>query len=347
MVKFLTIDGSQGEGGGQILRSVLSLSALLQQPVTVNNIRAKRSKSGLRPQHLAGVRALAEITGGELFGAHKNSTKLSFAPGPVRPGQYRFDIGTAGSTSLLLAALLPPLLFADAPTRLTITGGTHVPFSPTFHYLHKIFLPTLAQMGGRVSASINRWGWYPHGGGEIVIDIAPCTGLRGIQWLERGPLSSLELLVGLSQLPNHIAAREEERVKERLAAHGYRVTSLVKETPAAGPGNMLFLSAEFTQATVGFSALGRRGKPAESVADELCQSWFDFVNTAATVDRFLGDQLILYLALARGVSVLRCGQISRHLSTNIKVVDQFLPVRFNCQSATGEIRVTGAGFMPP
>ncbi|MDH5297736.1 MAG: RNA 3'-terminal phosphate cyclase [Desulfobulbaceae bacterium] len=347
MEKPLAVDGSQGEGGGQILRTTLSLAALLGRPVTIHRIRANRPKPGIRPQHLAGVRALAEITGGELRGGSVGSTELSFTPGPVRPGHYRFAIGTAGATSLVAALLLPPLLFAKAPSRLVISGGTHVPFSPPFHYLREIFLPALAQMGGQAGAAISRWGWYPHGGGEMIMDITPCPGLAPFRRPERGPLDRLELLAGSSRLPPHIGEREIAAARERLAVQGHHLTARTESAEAAGPGNMLFLRAAFAQTTAGFSALGKRGKPAEAVADDLCRSWLAFAASRATVDRFLADQLILYLALAQGDSEFLADTVSSHLTTNMAVVEQLLPVRFHCDRASGQVRVRGCGFRPP
>jgi len=203
-----------------------------------------------------------------------------------------------------------------------------------------------ARLCGLGVSTIKRWGWYPHGGGKIVINISPCTRLKGFRCGERGALNSLKLFIGLSRLPDHIGVRENSRVGEKLAVHGYRVSSCIETTPAAGPGNMLFLCAAFTKSIAGFSALGRRGKPAEVVADELCRSWLDFARTDASVDSFLGDQIIPYIALAEGISEFRCQQVSQHLRTNIKIVEQFLPVHFNCQAASGEVQVTGIGFSP-
>ncbi len=209
----IIIDGSQGEGGGQILRTSLSLASLLGIETEIHNIRANRKKPGLRPQHLTGLRALAGITDAEVSGDNINSTSLYFSPQQITGGKYSFDIGTAGSTSLLLAAILPPLLFAPNPSTVEIMGGTHVPFSPVFHYTYEILLPFLQRMGADVNISLIKWGWYPKGGGLISVRVKPCENLQALLCDKRGKLIDLDLLVGLAGLPMHIAEREEERVR--------------------------------------------------------------------------------------------------------------------------------------
>jgi RNA 3'-terminal phosphate cyclase (ATP) len=175
------IDGSRGEGGGQILRTSLALSALLRQPVKIVNIRANRAQPGLKTQHLAGVLALAGITEAEVTGAHKHSTSLDFRPRTIKSGRYRFEISTAGAASMLFGAVLAALLFAKQPSDVTITGGTHVPFSPPFHYLAGVFLPFLRKLGALADLRLVHWGFYPRGGGEIRGHVTPCANLAGIQ----------------------------------------------------------------------------------------------------------------------------------------------------------------------
>lgn len=343
----IVIDGSIGEGGGQVLRTSLALSALLERPVLISNIRVGRSKPGLRPQHLAAVRALARITAAEVRGDAENSTSLIFIPHDIRGGNYRFCIGTAGSVSLLAAAILPPLLFAPHPSVVVLEGGTHVPFSPVFHYLEKVLLPILQRMGGDVSVTLDRWGWYPRGGGKCTFRITPCQGLKALHLPYRGRLHRLTLMLGLAGLPLHIIDREESHVRMCLEEGGYTLERLFEPAPSPGQGNVLFLRGEYEEGVAGFTALGKKGKPAERVADDLCRQFFDFENSNGSVDKYLADQILLYMALAKGNSILTAEKVTCHLITNIEVIEKFLPVRFLVDQTTYSVTVTGTGYTVP
>lgn len=347
MADRIVIDGSLGEGGGQVLRTSLALAALLNRPLEIRNIRANRRKPGLRPQHLAAVRAAAAITGADLFGDHLDSTSLLFAPRTIRSGRYRFAIGTAGSVTLLAATVLPPLLFAAGPSTVVVEGGTHVPFSPVFHYLREIFLPFLLRMGGEVDAELDRWGWYPRGGGACTLRISPCRGMTALRIPRRGGLRGLTLVLGLGGLPAHITDREEKRIRNCLVPRGYAYTRRFEPAPSPGQGNVLFLKAEYEESLAGFSALGKKGRPAEAVADDLCRQWLRFEESPGSVDKHLADQLLLYLALAKGDSLLAAEEITSHLTTNISIIRQFLPVAFRVDRAARSVAVAGAAYAPP
>jgi len=348
MPEKIHIDGSQGEGGGQILRTSLALAALLRQPVQIENIRAKRAQPGLKTQHLAGVLALAAITDAEVKGAHKHSTRLDFAPRTIKGGRYRFEIATAGAASMLFGAVLPALLFAPQASEVTITGGTHVEFSPPFHYLDKVFLPSLRKLGGRVDLELVRWGFYPKGGGEIRVHVDPCRNLHGLQLAKRGELKSLQLSACSSiNLPEHIARREIAQMELCLDKHADKLRAKALSCEAFSPGNFVFLEGDYEHATAGFSGLGRRGKPAEVVAEEVCRLCKDFEKTAATVDSHLADQLILYAALAHGASLFMAEKVTSHLVTNIAIIRKFLPVSIDVDISTGQIRVRGTGLQAP
>ncbi len=342
----LEIDGSSGEGGGQILRIALAMAVLCRREVIIRRIRANRPRPGLRPQHLQAVRALAAIGMADVEGAEVDSTRLSFRPRGLRAGPYRFAIGTAGACTLLLAAVLPPLLFAAGPSEVVVTGGTHVPFSPPYHYFAEVFLPALAAMGARVECALGRWGWHPEGGGEVRVRIAPCRGLHGGHLEEPGPLRALELLVGLGNLPEHVGRREAAAVRRCLGGQAGLLASRIVRAEAAGQGNALFLKAVFERTVAGFTSLGRRGKPAEQVAEEVCREWGSFMAGQATVDRHLADQLIPYLALASGRSSLVTEELTSHLRTNIEVVQQFLPVRFETDPRQALVKVIGCSVPP-
>ncbi len=340
----IVIDGSIGEGGGQVLRTSLALSALLERPLVIQNVRVGRKKPGLRPQHLTAVRALARISAAEVVGDAENSTSLIFIPQSIRGGNYRFRIGTAGSVSLLAAAILPPLLFAPHPSMVVLEGGTHVPFSPVFHYLEKVFLPILRRMGGEVSATLDRWGWYPRGGGKCTLRITPCQGLKALHLPQRGRLSNLTLMLGLAGLPLHIIDREESHVRIRLEEAGYAIERRFEPAPSPGQGNVLLLRGEYEEGVAGFSALGKKGRPAEQVAEDLCRQFLDFENGNGSVDKHLADQLLLYMALAKGDSILIAEKVTSHLMTNIEIIEKFLPVHFTVDRAVHSVAVTGTAY---
>lgn len=342
----IVIDGSFGEGGGQVLRTSLSLAALLKRPLEIHNIRANRGKPGLRPQHLAAVRALAAITGAEVSGDLPESTSLLFAPRAVTGGTYRFSIGTAGSVTLLAASILPPLLFAANPSTVVLEGGTHVPFSPVFHYFQEIFLPFLRRMGGDADVVLDRWGWYPRGNGSCTLRIRPCPGLKALRVPRRGPLRNLTLMLGLAGLPLHIIDREEQRLRTCLAARGYAFARRFEPAPSPGQGNVLFLKGEYEESLAGFSVLGKRGRPAEQVAEELCRQWLRFEKGSGSVDKHLADQLLLYMALARGNSLLTAEEVTSHLATNIEIIQRFLPVQFRLDPDARSAAVSGAAYAP-
>ena len=346
MPEWIHIDGSSGEGGGQILRTALALATLLGKPVKIDNIRANRQKPGLKTQHLAGVLALAAITEAEISGACLHSTSLTFAPRTIKGGRYRFEISTAGAASMLLGSILPPLLLASEDSEIVITGGTHVPFSPPFDYLAGVFMPILKRLGADVSLELVRCGFYPRGGGMIRVQVVACRDLRGLQLKERGPLKGLYVTAGSANLPDHIARREIKFIEETLGKYREKIRSNPCVCQADSPGNFVSLVADYAGAAAGFDALGQRGKPAEEVASEVCREFSRFENTRATVDSHLADQIVLYMALACGESSFITPEITSHLATNIDIIKRFLPARIEVDSASGHVRIAGAGFGP-
>jgi RNA 3'-terminal phosphate cyclase (ATP) len=340
----LKIDGSTGEGGGQILRTALALAAVLQRSIEIYNIRGGRKRGGLRPQHLMAVKAMASVTRGRVKGAELGSERLYFEPQKIVPGDYAFDVGTAGSTSLVLQTMMPALLWASGPSRVVVTGGTHVPWSPSFHYLKAVFLPALSRMGVEATLELKRWGWYPKGGGKVVASISPARELHSLNMIQRGDLQDLSILSAVSNLPMSIGKRQQDEALRQLAARGYpspRV-SLV-DGPSQGAGTAVFLRAGFEQSAAGFTSLGSKGKPAEAVAAEACSEVFAFMDSEAALDNHLADQLVLYMALAKGRSTVRAPAITGHLTTNMWVIEQFLPVRFDVDAKIGKVSVEGIG----
>ena len=345
----LTIDGSYGEGGGQILRTTLALSVMLGRPVRLENIRAGRKKPGLAAQHLTGVSAAAEVSGGEVRGAELGSQQIELSPGPIRAGECRFDIGTAGSTSLVLQTVLPALCRADGPSEVTITGGTNVPWSPPFEYIDLVFAPALAELGLRLSVERRRLGFYPKGGGELVARVQPASGVRPIDWQEPGDIDIVLLRNITSGVPDHVLKRQEAEALRRLRNGDVPCKAHSQELRAYSPGTMLFLAAKRERGAGGFSSLGKRGKRAEEVATEAVHGLSAYLKSGAAIDCHLADQLLLYLALADGTSRFTTEAITLHLLTNAWAIEQFLGPAFEIEGDEGEpgrVTVRGHGWTP-
>jgi RNA 3'-phosphate cyclase len=333
----IEIDGSYGEGGGQILRTALALSALLNQPLTVRQIRGKRKSPGLARQHLTGVEALSRIAGARVEGATLGSQALSFIPKKISPGDYQFRIGTAGSVTLLLQSLLLPLSQSQESSKLILEGGTHVPWSPPFHYFKEIFFPALRLMGVSVKGRLERWGWYPRGGGVLSVEIQSGFGLTPLSLVNRGGLKKIRGLSAASNLPRHVAERQRDealrKIEKVMKVEGE--ISLLPDAPAVGQGSFLFLVAEFEEVRAGFSALGQRGKPAEEVAKEAFVSLQNFMESEGCIDPHLADQIVPFMALAKGESSFSTSLITEHLLTNLWVVEHFLNVEISRQGEKG------------
>jgi RNA 3'-phosphate cyclase len=339
----ITIDGSQGEGGGQILRTALALSALVGEPVRIENIRVNRPKPGLSFQHLKATQALCEMTGGRADGLSVGSTTVEFHPGRLRPGEYIFDIGTAGSVTLLLQALLLPSAFTGST--LTLKGGTDVRWSPPVDYLKEVFLPAVGQMGIDVRLEVPSRGFYPRGGGEVVVRFPKTGTLRGLQLVEKGKLLRIQGIAYSSNLPGHVVERMAESALETLG----RDAVIEKETsrgPSAGAGIVLW--AVYKNTVMGASALGERGVPAEVVGKQAAEGLLAEMEGGA-VDSHLADQLIPFMALAEGTSEILVGRMTGHMETNIKVTEEVLGVRFSVEELGEEslITVKGTGFTQP
>jgi RNA 3'-terminal phosphate cyclase (ATP) len=333
---FLELDGSFGEGGGQILRTSLALSLLTGRPFRLVNIRAGRPKPGLQPQHLMSVRAAATIGQARVQGDTRGSTELTFEPGKVVPGSYRFDIGTAGATGLVLHTLYLPLaLGAAAPSQLTLIGGTHVRTSPCFHFLQTTWRAYLELLGLHVSLRLARPGFYPRGGGLVEVHLQPAARLRGLRLRERGPVkaSGFSAVAGL---PEDIARRQARRAIQRLRQAGLKA-DIREEVWEDGPGTVLAVVLETTPVPALFFALGERGKRAERVADEAVDQALAYLKAApAAVDPHSADQLVLPLALAEGPSEYTTAEVTSHLLTNVAVIRRFLDREITCEGEEGK-----------
>ncbi len=329
-ILMIQIDGSYGEGGGQVLRSSLSLAAITGQPIRIENIRAKREKPGLAAQHLTAVRAAARICQAELRGDALKSMSLEFIPrGTAQAGQYTFDVteaqqsGSAGTVNLVLQTILLPLALATGDSYVTLRGGTHIAHSPPFAYIEHVYLPFLSQMGLKAEAQLNAWGWYPRGGGEVALAVTGSTTLSGLTLMKRGALQQVRGLAAVTQLPSHIPQRMAMRAENVLHEHNLKAHVQPLRERGIGPGAGIFLTAEYEHSRAGFGAIGRLGVPSDKVAEMACQELLDFHKTGAPVDVHLADQLLLPTALASEASQYRVAEISLHLTTNAWVIEKF------------------------
>jgi RNA 3'-terminal phosphate cyclase (ATP) len=327
----IEVDGAQGEGGGQVLRTALTLSALTGQAVHIFNVRAGRRNPGLAPQHLAGVLASAAICRGEVDGAELGSQEITFRPqARPMPGAYTFDVqqvaerGSAGAVTLILQAILLPLALADGESHLTLHGGTHVNWSPPVDYVRDVLLPTLARMGVEAEVELVGWGWYPKGGGEVRVVIGGRAKLRGVDLSERGMLRRVRGVAAASNLPSHIPQRISNRFNNLLREADLpgRVEAVRAGGPSTGAG--VFVVAEYQTARAGFGALGERGKPSEQVAGEAFEALLTHHREGSALDPHLPDQLITAMSLADGPSSLTTSQITLHLLTNVAVIGRFV-----------------------
>jgi RNA 3'-phosphate cyclase len=333
--KLIQMDGSYGEGGGQILRTALAFSGILKKSLRVHHIRAGRKNPGLQPQHLKAVEALAKVTGARIEGIRIGSDNITFIPVNITPGDYRFDIGTAGSVTLLLQALMLPLCFAPGTTRLTLIGGTHVPWSPPCHYLQEVLLPILRSMGIFVEATLERWGWYPKGGGILHLKITPTKELKPLSLVNKGKLKKIRGISATSQLPRHVGERQKDEALKRIDKE-FKMDAeidILYDVSANSPGSFFFLGAESEGAIAGFSSLGERGKRAEDVAKETVNLLKDYVESDGCIDPYLADQLVPFLSLVKGNFTFTTTRVTEHLLTNLWVVQHFLDIKI---SRTGE-----------
>jgi RNA 3'-terminal phosphate cyclase (ATP) len=331
----ITIDGSFGEGGGQIIRTSLALSLITGKPFRIYNVRARRRRPGLQPQHLMAVNAAAEIGRAQADGATVGSEEFTFKPGKVVPDEYVFSIGTAGSTTLVLQALLPPLMLAGAPSRLTLEGGTHNVHAPPFEFLKKTFLPLVNLTGPRVSLELERYGFYPPGGGRIHITIEPGVARNRIDLRERGEILAQRARALVVKLPPGIAERELDVIREMLAWSD-ELLQLETSDNAYSPGNVLTIEIESEQLTEIFTGIGERGVRAEVVAERAVREAQQYLALNAPVGEHLADQLLIPLSLAGGGSYLT-GHLSLHTTTNIEIIKKFLAVVITVAPVGGEM----------
>lgn len=350
MREWIGIDGSEGEGGGQVLRTSLSLSALTGRPLRLTNIRAGRSRPGLRPQHLTAVRAVAAICDAEVRGDEINSQTLEFDPaGPPHSDDFRFDVedaaphGSAGSVTLILQAILWPLLFADTTSSVRLRGGTHVPFSPSYHYGAEVARPAFARFRVQLDLELDEWGWLPAGQGQMTATIRPVERLEAVSF-ERTEIERVRGVAVATNLPSHIPQRMANRANNLLRGEGFETSIRPLRESGPGPGAGIFLWV----AQGGFDSLGRKGLPSERVAEAAVADLLAFAeNGTMAVDAHLADQLLLPMALAGGTSTFTTHRLTQHALTNAAILRRWLDVPITIDGEVDEparVTVEGAGF---
>ncbi len=331
MAMMTTLDGSLGEGGGQVLRTALAMSLATGRPFRIERIRAKRIRPGLLRQHLTAVQAAVAVGRADVEGAAIESTDLTFTPRGITPGAYRFAVGSAGSATLVLQTVLPVLLTASAPSELTLEGGTHNPAAPPFDFLDRAFLPLVRAMGVGVDTTLERHGFYPAGGGRFHVQVRPCARLEPLELLTRGAIVRRQATALLSNLPEHIGRRELERVRARLGwVESALAIEQLKNLP--GPGNVLMLEVSSEHVTEIFSAFGQHGVTAEHVASQAIDEVRGYLASGAPVGAHLADQLLVPMALGRG-GMFRATGLSNHARTNIDVIRQFMDIAIDVERA--------------
>jgi RNA 3'-terminal phosphate cyclase (ATP) len=336
----IRIDGSFGEGGGQILRTSLSLSLVTGKAFRIDKIRAGRERPGLLRQHLTAVLAAAEVGGAEVEGATLGSGAVTFSPGKVRAGEYRFAVGTAGSGTLVFQTLLPALMLADGPSQVTVEGGTHNSAAPPFDFLARTFLPLVERMGPKVGLQFERYGFYPAGGGRFCAEIEPAQSLEPLHISERGEIVSRRIVAVVAHLRGHIALREIETAADML--NWNKDCGKIEQTRnSPGPGNVLTIEIGSAEVTEVFSAFGQVGVSAEKVASIAASEAREYLCSRAAAGEHLTDQLLLPLALA-GAGSFTAQKINMHARTNMAVISEFLPVRFEVQAEADFTRVSVA-----
>lgn len=340
----VVVDGSYGEGGGQILRTSLTMAVLTERPVRVERIRAARPRPGLRPQHLTAVRAAAAVCHGHVEGDDLGSQEVTLIPkGKIFPDEYAFDVteaaegGSAGSVGLVLQTVLLPLSLVDGRSEVILHGGTHVAWAPSVSYVEHVYLPVLERMGVRADVELVQWGFYPVGGGTArVTVVGRGEALRPIALTERGKLRRVWGIAAVTNLPSHIPQRMANRAQNVLAEQGLKAHVEPRRLRGDGPGAGIFLFAEYEQVVAGFTSYGRKGLPAERVAEAACDDLLLHHRTGAPVDPHLADQLVLPMAMAAGESRLVTSEITQHLLTSAWVVEQFVDCTAVIEGQEGE-----------
>lgn len=327
-MKKIKLDGTYGEGGGQILRSALTLSMITQKPFEIENIRGKRAKPGLLRQHLTAVKASQEICSASVKGANLGSGNLHFTPGRIRSGSYRFSVGSAGSSMLVLQTILPALIFGKEKSEIVLEGGTHNPFAPTFHFLRDVYIPAIKKIGIDIDINLEKYGFYPAGGGRAKVLINPVKKVKKLNLLKRGAIRELTSISILSNLPEKIGIREVNKADQLLQSIA-KINKKVETVNSPGPGNVFLTKVVCDNITETFTTFGEKRLKSEIVARRCVNDTIDYLISDAAVGEHLADQLIIPMAINEG-GCFSTNVVSSHTRTNINTVSKFLNVKIDC-----------------
>ena len=344
----IEIDGSYGEGGGSLFRYSLALSALSGLPVRIKNIRAKRDPPGLKPQHLAAAKVLTEISNAKASGLSVGSTSVEFIPGEIRGGKYKFDVGTAGSVSLVIQAVLPVAIRANSPIELDLIGGTDVRMAPPVDYMRNVFLKNLSLMGIKAELQLIKRGHYPRGGGRVILRVNPVSNINNIEAIELGEIKKVRGLAHAVKLKRDVAERIALSATKMLKSEGLDPEIDVEwsENNHLGPGAGITVWAE-SNSVIGADSLGERGKPSEVVGKEAASKLIDEIRSKMAFDRHTGDMLIPYLAVSSGRSVVGVSNLTLHAISNIWLCEKFFNIKFDIKGEKDRpciIEVVGKGI---
>lgn len=322
------VDGNFGEGGGQVLRTSLGLSMITSQPFTITNIRAGRKKKGLLRQHLTAVKAAAEVCNAQVEGDFIESGELTFIPGDVVAGNYRFEVGTAGSATLVLQTILPALMRLNADSTIVLKGGTHNPYAPPFDFLQKSFFSVLRKMGVSVKGSLKKHGFYPAGGGKFLVEIAPCKRLLPLHIEKTGKFIAKKAVAVSSQIPEKIGIKEIDLVSEKLSLP--KTACVAKNVDSAGPGNVVLLEAGCDEITEIITGFGQKGLSLKKVVANVVRQYRYYQRAEVSVGLYLADQLLIPMALA-GEGSFTTVKPTLHTITNIEIIKKFLNISIDVE----------------
>ncbi len=336
----IEIDGAHGEGGGQLVRNAAALAAVTGKPVRVTNIRAKRPNPGLAAQHVAALKAVAAISNAQIDGLQPGSRQIVVKPGTLAGGTHRFDVGTAGSVTLVLQACLPPALLAPSPTELHLVGGTDVKWSPPLDYFRFVFLPLLERMGGHVEVEVLKRGYYPRGGGEIRVKVTPTSGFRPLAVEPPGVLRRVHGIAHAVNLPEHVPQRMKQSAARRFVAiaEAKIEEQALGAEAALGPGGALVLWTEHENTVLGASALAEKGTPAEDVGQAAAEELVSDLKAHASLDIHASDQVLIYGAIAKGESRFSAREVTGHSLTTMWLLEAFLAVKFETVQVGGRVQ---------
>jgi RNA 3'-phosphate cyclase len=335
----LQIDGSYGEGGGQILRYAIALSAFTKKPVEINNIRANRPVPGIRPQHHTAISCIKSICKGAVEGLSIGSSKLAFLPGEIQSGDYKFDIGTAGSITLIFQACILGSLKTTKPISIKLTGGTDVKWAPTWDYFTYVFIPLIQKIGVRTDVQLIKRGYYPKGGGEAILTIHPVKKLQSLQLEEKQNFSKIEGIVNISNLPDHISKRMKHAALKIAVKNNMRSYIEIDKTTSFSPGTGITLWSKSNHSVLGSTFLGERGVPSEKVGENAANQLLKEINSGSMIDIFAIDQILPYMMLSEDESVCMIRELSNHTKTNMWLLKQFFDVNFDIKKQHGIIKL--------